>query len=151
MQKTLERFFYEVRWPIHDWTVIDLPPGTGDVPIALAQLLGRAHAILVTTSQELALQDAFRAAHSWYQLGVQLEAVVENMSGFQDHPELPPLFGPSRLEEIQQRLNAPLGIKIPFVFDIRSMEERGCPIAFKGRLKAPWFFELAEKLIQRAI
>lgn len=150
MQKALERFFFEVDWPACDWTVIDLPPGTGDVPIALAQLLGNAKALLVTTSQELALQDAFRAAHSWYQLGVDLEVVVENMSGFENHPSMPPLFGPSRLEEIQERLNATFGVKIPFVFDIRQMEETGCPLAFKGKLNAPWFFEIAENLLKQA-
>lgn len=150
MQKALERFFIEVKWPECEWTVIDLPPGTGDVPMALAQLLGPALSVLVTTPQELALQDAFRAAHSWHQLGTSITAVVENMSGFEEGysiPALPPLFGASKLKDLQERLCTPLAIRVPFVFGIREMEEIGCPLAFKGKQTAPWFFELAQQLI----
>ncbi len=147
MQKALERFFLEVKWPDCKWTVIDLPPGTGDVPMALAQLLGQAQAVLVTTPQELAIQDAFRAAHSWYQMGIPLSHVVENMSGFEQALNIPPLFGTSRLQELKERLNAQAAIQIPFTFKIRNMEEIGCPIAYKGATEAPWFFELAKTLL----
>lgn len=86
--KTLTQFLRGVSWgtpqqPL-DYLLIDLPPGTGDVPISLAQSVPLDGAIIVTTPQEVAVEDAAKAAQMFTKLNVKLVGVIENMSYFTD-------------------------------------------------------------------
>ncbi|MBN1511742.1 MAG: Mrp/NBP35 family ATP-binding protein [Phycisphaerae bacterium] len=79
----IKQFLKDVRWGDLDYLVVDSPPGTGDEPLAVAQLLGPpSHAVVVTTPQELALTDVRKCVTFCRQVQVPIVGVVENMSGF---------------------------------------------------------------------
>src|SRR4051794_11016772 len=78
----MQQFLHQVDWGTLDYLVIDLPPGTGDVPLTLAQALPLTGAVVVCTPQEVALIDATRAVAMFRQLKVPLLGMVENMSFF---------------------------------------------------------------------
>ncbi|MCZ8154564.1 MAG: Mrp/NBP35 family ATP-binding protein [Leptospira sp.] len=80
--KAIEQFLYDVVWGELDYLLIDLPPGTGDVQLSLAQLVDLDGAVIVTTPQEVAVLDAGRAAGMFKQVKVPILGIIENMSGF---------------------------------------------------------------------
>jgi ATP-binding protein involved in chromosome partitioning len=82
LMKGLEQFLHGTKWGELDYLVIDLPPGTGDVQISLAQMTPVAGAVVVTTPQDLALIDVKKAVRMFEQVGVPVLGVVENMSYF---------------------------------------------------------------------
>ena len=82
LDQIMRQFLHEVEWGELDYLVIDLPPGTGDVPLTLAQRLPLTGAVVVCTPQEVALLDATRAVMMFRQLKVPLLGMVENMSFF---------------------------------------------------------------------
>ncbi|KAA0000207.1 MAG: Mrp/NBP35 family ATP-binding protein [Thermoplasmata archaeon] len=77
----IKQFIGEVKWGNLDFLIIDLPPGTGDEPLSIAQLI-RGDAIIVTTPQDVALLDSRRAVNFARQLGMKVLGIIENMSGF---------------------------------------------------------------------
>jgi ATP-binding protein involved in chromosome partitioning len=79
---TIKQFLDQVEWGELDYLVIDLPPGTGDVPLTLAQSIPATGAVVVCTPQDVALADAIRAAKMYNQLNVDLLGIIENMSYF---------------------------------------------------------------------
>jgi ATP-binding protein involved in chromosome partitioning len=79
---TLKQFLYDVGWGELDYLVVDLPPGTGDAPLTLVQTIPITGAVLVTTPQDVALEDVRRAAQMFKTLSVAVLGVVENMSFF---------------------------------------------------------------------
>jgi len=78
----IRQFICEVDWGELDYLVVDLPPGTGDAPLTLAQTVGVDGAVIVATPQPVALEDAMRAAQMYQQLGIHVLGLVENMSYF---------------------------------------------------------------------
>src|SRR4029434_4561763 len=92
-------------WPALDYLVVDLPPGTGDVPLTLCQLLPLTGAVVVATPQQVALDDAVRAVRMFQQLGAPILGMVENMSYFiaPDGAEHD-IFGRGGTEKCAQRL-----------------------------------------------
>ena len=78
----MQQFLRQVEWGALDYLVIDLPPGTGDIPLTLAQSLPLTGAVVVCTPQEVALLDATRAIHMFRQLRVPVLGMIENMSFF---------------------------------------------------------------------
>jgi ATP-binding protein involved in chromosome partitioning len=81
LHSAISQLFSEVQWPELDYLVVDLPPGTGDAQLSLAQLVPLTGAIIVTTPQDVALADARRGADAFTKLEVPLLGVIENMSG----------------------------------------------------------------------
>jgi ATP-binding protein involved in chromosome partitioning len=79
---TLKQFLYDVSWGALDYLVVDLPPGTGDAPLTLVQSIPITGAVLVTTPQDVALEDVTKAASMFRTLSVNVLGVIENMSYF---------------------------------------------------------------------
>jgi len=79
--KVIQQFLGEVIWGELDWLVIDSPPGTGDEPLSVAQLIPATGAVIVTTPQEVSLMDSRKAIQFGHRLGLKIYGVVENMSG----------------------------------------------------------------------
>ena len=96
IMKVVQQFLRDVEWGRLDYLIVDLPPGTGDAQLSLAQATQLAGAIIVTTPQEVAVGDALRGAKMFERVGVPVFGIVENMSGFVD-PELRPSVRPLRL------------------------------------------------------
>ena len=82
LAKALREFLYEVEWGELDYLVIDLPPGTGDVQLSLAQSMPMTGAVICTTPQDVSLADVSRGIQMFRKLNVSVLGVVENMSGF---------------------------------------------------------------------
>ncbi len=127
---TLRQFLEEVNWGELDYLVVDLPPGTGDVQLSLAQLTQVSGGILVTTPQEVALIDAERAADMFTKLQVPVLGVLENMSHFLcPHCGRPtPIFGEGGGRRLAERLKTRFLGGIPLTLALRESGDEGRPI-----------------------
>ena len=116
------------QWPDLDVLVIDLPPGTGDVPISLCQMLPLAGAVVVATPQQVALDDAIRAARMFQQLGAPILGVVENMSFFVDETgKEHDIFGRGGAKAAAERLGVPFLGEVPMFTALRANSDAGKP------------------------
>ncbi len=116
-------------WGELDYLIIDLPPGTGDVPLTMAQSLSLAGAVIVCTPQKVAQDDASRAAKMFAQLGVDVLGVVENMSFFiGDDGKEYDLFGRGGAQKMAQRLGLPFLGSIPINTALRQNGDSGDPV-----------------------
>jgi len=130
LHKALEQFLTDVFWDEPDYLVVDLPPGTGDISISLAQFLPRSEVYVVTTPQPAAQRVAQRAAFMAQKVNLEVKGVIENMSWFTgDDGKRYQLFGEGGGEELAQRLGVPLVGKVPLVPELREGGDRGQPIA----------------------
>jgi ATP-binding protein involved in chromosome partitioning len=118
------------RWGELDSLVIDLPPGTGDVALTMAQSLKLTGAVVVCTPQKVAQDDAVRAAAMFRQLGVEVLGVVENMSYFVgDDGKEYDIFGRGGAEKMAQRLGLPFLGAVPINMALRKNSDAGTPLA----------------------
>jgi len=151
LHKTLTTFIGEVHWGADlEYLLIDLPPGTGDVSITIAQTLPQSYMVLVTTPQEAAAQVARRAARMAEKVNMEVVGVVENMSFFQPAPDAPPIyiFGRGGGARLAQELGVPLLGEIPLDPAVREGGDAGRPIVL-ARPQSPAaaaFRAAAEKL-----
>lgn len=99
----MQQFLHQVDWGTLDYLVIDLPPGTGDVPLTLAQSLPLTGAVVVCTPQEVALLDANRAISMFRQLKVPILGMIENMSFFDVQAYLEERGGPKARQLLQSQ------------------------------------------------
>jgi len=112
-------FSDNTQWPELDYLIVDLPPGTGDVPLTLCQLLPITGAVVVAQPQQVALDDAVRAVRMFQQLGAPILGMVENMSG--------DMFGRGGAQQAAQRLNLPFLGAIPLIPELRINSDAGTP------------------------
>ena len=129
LHKALEQFLTDVFWDEPDYLVIDLPPGTGDISLSLAQFLPRAEVYVVTTPQAAAQRVAQRAAFMAQKVNLEVKGVVENMSWFTgDDGTRYELFGAGGGADLAARLGVPLLGKVPLVPELRAGSDSGAPI-----------------------
>jgi ATP-binding protein involved in chromosome partitioning len=120
----------QTAWGELDYLVIDLPPGTGDVPLTMAQSFQLTGAVIVCTPQRVAQDDAIRAARMFQQLNVEILGVVENMSYFiADDGKEYDIFGRTGAERMAQRLGVPFLVAIPITMGLRKSSDAGNPSA----------------------
>ena len=149
LNSIIRQFLYQVEWNNLDFLVIDLPPGTGDAQISLAQSVPISAAIVVTTPQKVALQDARRGLAMFKQLGVPLLGVVENMSVFIP-PDMPDkryeIFGKGGGQTLAEENDLPLLAQIPIEIPLLDESNKGIPIAISDPNKESSlrFSELAQ-------
>jgi ATP-binding protein involved in chromosome partitioning len=131
LHKALTQFLEDVEWGVLDYLLIDLPPGTGDVSMTLAQLLPQAKFLLVTTPQPVAQKVARRSAEMATKLKLEIAGVIENMSGFvTPSGERFQLFGEGGGQLLAEELEVPLLAKIPLTMALREQSDAGFPIVF---------------------
>ncbi len=129
LHKALEQFLTDVHWGEPDWLVVDLPPGTGDVALSMAQLLPRAEVVVVTTPQPAAQRVAQRSAAMAERVNLPVVGVIENMSWFTgDDGKRYELFGAGGGAELAEALDVPLLGRIPLVPALRAGGDVGRPI-----------------------
>ncbi len=130
LSKALEQFLTQVKWGTLDYLLIDMPPGTGDVQMALSRLLPQAEMIVVTTPQKTAQKVAVRVADMARRSFMPIVGVVENMTAFVcDHGDSYRLFGEGGGEELAQDLRVPLLGSIPLDSALVSGGDEGRPAA----------------------
>ena len=118
----------QTHWGELDYLIIDLPPGTGDVPLSMAQMLALTGAVIVCTPQKVAQDDAVRAARMFQQLEIDVLGVVENMSYFiGDDGKEYDIFGRGGAEQMAQRLGLPFLGAIPISIKMRAFCDAGQP------------------------
>lgn len=131
LHKTLLMFINEVHWGEGlEYLLIDLPPGTGDVSLTIAQTLPHAHMVIVTTPQPTAASVAQRAGRMAEKIDMEIVGVIENMSGFSPTPGAPAvhLFGRGGGLRLAERLGVPLLGEIPIDVALRESSDAGEPI-----------------------
>jgi ATP-binding protein involved in chromosome partitioning len=131
LHKALQQFLEDVEWGELDYLLIDLPPGTGDVSMTLAQLLPQAKFLIVTTPQAVAQKVARRSAEMATKLKLEIGGVIENMSGFvTPDGERYPIFGEGGGQLLAEELEVPLLAKVPLTMGLREASDSGVPIVF---------------------
>jgi ATP-binding protein involved in chromosome partitioning len=149
LHKALEQFLVDVHWGAPEFLLIDLPPGTGDVSLSIAQFVPGAEVFVVTTPQPAAQRVAQRAAVMARQLRLPLRGVIENMSFFVgDDGQRYELFGAGGGQQLADDLGVGLLAQIPFVPALRAGGDSGVPIVVSepGGEVATGFTVLASKI-----
>ncbi|HKX76008.1 MAG TPA: P-loop NTPase [Acidimicrobiia bacterium] len=129
LSKALEQFLHQVRWGQLDYLVIDMPPGTGDIQMALSRMLPQAEMVVVTTPQKAAQKVAVRVADMARRSHMPIVGVVENMSSFTcDHGVEYALFGQGGGEDLSEQLSVPLLAQIPLDPAVVTGGDQGLPV-----------------------
>ena len=147
----IRQFLYQVDWGERDVLIVDLPPGTGDAQLTLAQAVPMAGVLIVTTPQLVSLADARRGLAMFLQMGVPVLGVVENMSGFIP-PDAPdkryPIFGSGGGAALAQEAGVPLLAELPLELPVREGGDAGTPVVLAApeSATAQAFLNLADRL-----
>jgi ATP-binding protein involved in chromosome partitioning len=149
----LLQFVKDVRWGKLDFLVLDLPPGTGDVALTLSQRIRSTGALIVTTPQEVALQDVYKSVSMCQKVGIPVLGVIENESYFlcDGCGKRHDLFGKGGGQKIAEYAEAPLLGQIPIDPSVREWGDAGTPVvqAAPGSAIARTFVEVADRLADR--
>jgi ATP-binding protein involved in chromosome partitioning len=150
LHTAVRQFLYDVQWGDLDYLIVDMPPGTGDAQLSLAQLVPVQGAVLVTTPQEVALADVRKALNMFEQVHIPVLGIVENMSYFvcPNCSEKHEIFGSGGGEELARRYNTRLLGQIPLAVSVREGGDRGVPIVIgdPDGEQAGAFFQIAENV-----
>ena len=150
LHKAIEQFLGDAYWGQPDFLLVDMPPGTGDVTLSLAQVMPRAEIVVVTTPQAAAQTVAQRSAFAARKLKLSVRGVIENMSWFTgDDGQRYELFGSGGGETLAHDLGVPLLGQVPLVPALREGGDSGQPIMVTdpGGEAAQTFVALAERLV----
>ena len=150
LSKAVEQFLHQVAWGDLDYLVIDLPPGTGDIQMALSRMLPQAEMLVVTTPQVAAQKVAMRVADMARRSYMPVLGVVENMSEFVcDHGETYRLFGSGGGSDLAAAIDVPLLGRIPLDPAVVQGGDGGTPVAVSapGGPAGRAFAELAARVM----
>ncbi len=146
----VQQFMRDVAWGELDYLVVDLPPGTGDVSLSMAQSVPVAGAVVVTTPQSVAVSDVRKAVGMYRQLNIPILGVIENMSHFvcPHCQESTDIFGTGGGEAMATDMGIPFLGKVPIDTRVRQGGDEGAPIvaAVPDALAAKAFDDLATKV-----
>ena len=132
LHKALSQFLQDVAWGKLDYLLIDLPPGTGDVSMTLAQLLPQAQFVIVTTPQPTAQKVARRSAEMANKVSLEICGVIENMSSFATPDgERYAIFGEGGGQDLADELDVPLLGKVPLTMPLREHADSGTPLVLE--------------------
>lgn len=147
----IKQFMQEVKWPDLDVMVLDLPPGTGDIQLTIVQTVPLTGAVIVSTPQKVALDDALKGVAMFAKVNVPVLGIIENMAYFSP-PDMPEkkyyLFGKHGARRLADRMDTPFLGEIPIREDIRERADSGVPvvIADPESASAKAFREIAERV-----
>jgi ATP-binding protein involved in chromosome partitioning len=149
----VKQFLSDVKWGELDYLIVDMPPGTGDVQLSLAQLVPVQGAVLVTTPQEVALIDVRRALRMFETVAVPLLGVVENMSYFiaPDTGARYNIFGEGGGEKLASEYGVPFLGSVPMGIEVREGGDKGVPVVI-GQPESPQaraFRKVAEEVARQ--
>ena len=150
----LRQFLSEVNWGDLDFLIVDLPPGTGDEPLSIAQLIGKLDgSIVVTTPQDVALLDSRKSVNFSRKVGVPVLGIIENMSGFvcPHCGKEVDLFKKGGGEKASRELNVPFLGRIPVDTQVVGLGDEGRPLleVAPDSPAARAFQEIVDKILER--
>jgi ATP-binding protein involved in chromosome partitioning len=147
LHKAINQFLADVMWDKLDFLFLDLPPGTGDVSLTIAQAIPTAELLVVTTPQATATWVAGRVAKLAERTKLQVLGVVENMAWFDHNGSREYIFGKDGGKELARRLDVPLFGQVPLMTSIREGADSGKPVAIEGTQEQLALFDsIAAKL-----
>lgn len=152
----IKQFMQEVRWGELDYLVLDLPPGTGDIQLTIVQTVPLTGAIIVSTPQTVALDDARKGVAMFGKVNVPILGIIENMSYFTP-PDMPEkkyyIFGKHGARKLSQKLEVPFLGEVALQENIRDTSDRGTPVveAEPDSASAKSFLQIGERVRQALI
>lgn len=150
--RAIEQLLRDVEWGELDILVIDMPPGTGDAQLTLAQSVPVGAGINVTTPQMVAIDDGYRALDMFAKLNIPIAGLIENMSGFMvpETGKIYNIFGKGNAEILAKEFNTQILAKIPLEPDIVEASDMGRPISFfkPDSNASKIYMSAAEKIIE---
>jgi ATP-binding protein involved in chromosome partitioning len=156
VSQLLRQFLYQVAWAPLDYLIIDMPPGTGDIALTLAQSLqnvGLTGVVTVTTPQQVATLDVLKSMEMFKKVSVPLLGIIENMAYFvaPDTGTRYDIFGTGGAARLAERLGLPLLGEIPLGISVREGGDTGRPAATTDHPDgyAEVFREIAQRLAAR--
>jgi ATP-binding protein involved in chromosome partitioning len=145
LHKVINQFLADVMWDDLDFLFLDLPPGTGDVTLTIAQAIPAAELLVVTTPQVTATNVAGRVAKLAQRTKLRVIGVIENMSYYDNNGQKDYIFGKDGGKELAQRLGVPLLGQVPLMKSMREAADTGQPVAISG---TPEQIDLFAKMAQ---
>jgi ATP-binding protein involved in chromosome partitioning len=144
----LMQLYNQTNWPQLDYLVIDMPPGTGDIQLTLAQRIPVTGAVIVTTPQHVALLDAQKGIEMFNKTNIPVLGVVENMALHTcsncNHTEA--IFGTGGGEKIAEQYHVPLLGQLPLASGIRAQVDKGEPSVLADDEFAPYYLSIAKNI-----
>ncbi|WP_352310005.1 iron-sulfur cluster carrier protein ApbC [Psychrobacter sp. W2-37-MNA-CIBAN-0211] len=144
----LMQLYNQTNWPQLDYLVIDMPPGTGDIQLTLAQRIPVTGAVIVTTPQHIALLDAQKGVEIFNKTNIPVLGVVENMALHTcsncNHTEA--IFGTGGGEKIAEQYQVPLLGQLPLASGIRAQVDKGEPSVLADDEFAPYYMSIAKNI-----
>jgi len=143
----------EVEWGELDYMVLDLPPGTGDIQLTIVQTVPLTGAVIVSTPQNVALDDARKGVAMFRKVDVPVLGIIENMACFIP-PDMPEkkyyIFGKHGARKLAQKMEVPFLGEIPIEENIRDTSDKGEPIvsADQASKSAEVFIEISNRVQQ---
>ncbi|MEK7724212.1 MAG: Mrp/NBP35 family ATP-binding protein [Acidobacteriota bacterium] len=150
----VRQFLTDVNWGELDYLIVDMPPGTGDVQLSLAQLVPVQGAVLVTTPQNVSIADVRRALKMFETVSVPVLGIIENMSYFIP-PDMPEkrynIFGEGGGRKLAEEYNVPFLGEVPLGMEVREAGDKGMPVvlAEPDSPQAIAFMKVAEEVARR--
>jgi ATP-binding protein involved in chromosome partitioning len=132
LHKAIQQFINDVIWDDLDYLFIDMPPGTGDVTLTIAQSIPSAELLVVTTPQATATHVAGRVAKLAERTNLKVIGVIENMAYFESHGQREYIFGKDGGKQLAKQLKVELVGEIPLMTSIREGSDTGKPVASEG-------------------
>lgn len=137
------QMFQQVAWGNLDYLIVDMPPGTGDIQLTIAQKVAVAGAVVVSTPQDVALADVVRAKSMFDRVKIPILGVVENMSYFicDGCDKRHEIFTHGGAKKSAERMSLKFLGEIPLEVNLREGSDRGLPAAFKAKSSAAGYFD----------
>ncbi len=149
LHKAINQFLTDVAWDQLDYLFLDLPPGTGDVTLTIAQAIPSAELLVVTTPQATATHVAGRVASLAERTKLRVIGVIENMAYYENNGKREYIFGKDGGKQLAERLDVELLGEIPLATSIREASDAGRPVAFDGTPEQIASFESIARAIER--
>ena len=149
LHKAINQFLTDVVWDDLDFLLLDLPPGTGDVTLTIAQSIPSAELLVVTTPQATATHVAGRVAKLAARTNLKVIGVIENMSYYENNGKREYIFGKDGGKELAKRLGVEFFGEIPLAIGIREGGDNGMPVALNGTPQQIQLFEQLALAIER--
>lgn len=144
----LMQLYNQTNWPNLDYLIIDMPPGTGDIQLTLAQRIAVTGAVIVTTPQHIALLDAKKGVEMFAKTHIPIIGIIENMALHTctncGHTEA--IFGTGGADEITKNYGVPLLGRLPLASAIRESVDNGVPSVIQGDDFAHFYLDIAKNM-----